>query len=277
MAGDTEPSSFRAGIANLRETAKWMVSGALGAVTLIAGSSTFSQLGALDLWSFRFWVAWIGLVAAIGLCWIPFWFAVAVLHSQLISLRSFMVAERGELKRAVTRVEQQVGATMPGNKTLRAFYQGYEAARSQAWKATRNAAAREKAVGELDAAFATAREACMSSLVEVRFRRLVFVIQFPGVVILAAFLAFTWAANPPKDAKLVDHPYVEPMTAAQLASLRALNVPAACYASGAQLVAVATTDGGPQTAVLVPPPATRPSDCTAKKLTLSGGDIVKVD
>lgn len=277
MAGDSEPSSFRAGIANLRETAKWMVSGALGAAALIAGSSTFSQLGALEFGSLRFLVAWVGLLLATLLCWIPFSRAVAVLHSEIASLAAFMAATRGELEQAVTKVEKQVGSTLPGNKTLRGFYAGYAAARQQAWNSAHDRASREKAVAALDDVFAMCREACISSLVEVRFRRLVNAIGFPGALILVAFLAFTWAANPPKDAKVIDHPYVATLTPAQLSSLRALNVAAACYASGAQLVAVATTDGGPQTAVLVPPPATKPSDCTAKKLTLSGGSIVKVD
>ncbi len=58
---------FRAGRANLRETAKWLIAASAGAAGLIVGSSTFSQLGAMDLRDARLWIAALALVIAAGL------------------------------------------------------------------------------------------------------------------------------------------------------------------------------------------------------------------
>ena len=271
MAADGSSNSFKDGRANLRETAKWMVSGTLGAATLIVGSSTISQLGGMET-NWRFWVAVASLITAAGLCWIPFARAVAVLRSEINSLQQFINATGGEFMEAADQVSAILGPRLKG-RALRDFVRDFETLRQGAWIAAADQAAAEKAVAELDGIFQTCREACVSQLVAGRFDRLVAAIRFPGSVILATFLIFTWAANPPRDIKLFAKPYAETLTPERLARLTAAGVPAACVAPGAQLIAVAAPDAGPQTAVLIPPAGARPP-CAPRKVILSAGAIV---
>jgi hypothetical protein len=185
--------------------------------------------------------------------WIPFIWAIAVLRPELQSLERFMAAEAGEFRNAADVVSRLM-TTLPGGKPLRDFFRDYRAMRTAAWYAADDDLSGETAVADLDGRFESCREACISQLVAIRFERLVQAIRFPGSLILLAFLMFTWAANPPKDAiKLFDQPYAEPLNPDRLARLKAAKIDPACYAPGAQLVAVAaprcrTADGGPDSA-----------------------------
>ena len=267
---------FRDGRANLRETAKWMVSGALAAATLIIGSSTFSQLGSLDTGEFRFWLAIATLVLAAGLCWIPLRNAVDVLRSELHSLKAFESAKDGDLKDAFDQVVELMG-TLPEGVSLDGFVRGFDARRAQAETSDLDPATRERRVADLDAKFAQAREICISQLVTIRFDRLMASLRWPGAAILVLFLAFTWAANPAKDVvKVFDRPYVEALSTDRIATLDALEVATACTGPGAQLISVGAPEAGPQIAVLTPP-VPNPSKCRPRKVTLSAGRIVKVD
>jgi hypothetical protein len=275
MAADGASEPFAAGRANLRDTAKWMVSGIAGAATLIVGSSTISQLGALDPHGWRLWVALGTLIAAAGLCWVPFSRAVAVLRSELLTLEGFVGAPGGEFRKAADDVSSLMGASLEG-MSLRNFVLAYRTLRSKAWKDAKDQASAEKAVAGLDSQYLACREACVSQLVAVRFDALVWALKYLGSVILLFFLAFTWTANPPKDVKLLDKPYEAPLTDEDGARLSAAGVPAACYAPGARLVAVAAPPAGPQTAVLIPP---RPGiqGCAVRTVTVSRGRVVRVD
>lgn len=273
---DPSGNPFGDGRANLRETAKWMVSGAVGAATLIVGSSTISQLGTMDIETPRFWVAIVTLAFAAGMCWFPFILAVDVLRSELFSLKAFMEATKGDFKKAADDVSTLLGK-LPEGMFLRQFVAQYPALRSTAWTTNSDPTARDKAVADLDGRIQTCREACISQLVAIRFQRLINSIRFPGALILATFLIFTWAANPPKDAvKLFDKPYAEALTRERIAKLAAENVPAACYGSGAQLIAVGAPDAGPQTAILTPPTASAAA-CPPRKVTLSADRILRVE
>jgi len=276
MAADGSANPFRDGRANLRDTARWMVSGAVGAATLIVGSSTISQLGSMEISCPRFWIAIGSLIAAAGLCWFPFIKAVDVLRSEVLTLRRFMDAQAGEFRQASDGVSGLLGV-LPQGTSMQDFVRDYPAERSAAWKAAPDLASAEKAVADLDGRIQTCLEACISQLVAIRFERLVKAIKFPGCVILLTFLLFTWAANPPKDAvKLFDKPYAEALTAERIARLKAANVDPACYGPGARLVAVAGAEAGPQTAILIPPRPDTPA-CPLRKATLSAGGIVKVE
>ena len=226
---DATGNPFKDGRANLRETAKWMISGAVGAATLIVGSSTISQLGAMDL-DWRFAVAIVSLIVAAALCWVPFIRAVDVLRSEIFSLNQFIDATSGQLKDAADEVSTILGS-QPEGGNMRAFLANFSTLRTVAWKGAVDDTAGQAAVRDLDSRKQLCLDACISQLVAVRFARLVDAIRFPGVVILLTFLLFTWAANPPKPAvKLFDQPYSEPLTPTRLDQLRAAGVNPACYA-----------------------------------------------
>jgi hypothetical protein len=265
-------SAFESGRANLRDTAKWMVSGIVGVAALIIGASTISQLGAMDLVGGRFWCAVIALLLAASLCWIPFARALAVLRSEVTSLNQFVTASAGEYKEAADRITEQLGSTFPGEKTLRDFVSTFRHARDAAWAAAPNKADAEKAVADLDSRFQIARDACISQLVAIRFERLVQAMKFPGILILISFLVFSWAANPPKGSiKVFDKPYLETLTPENISTLKAANLGAACYGSGVQLIMIAGPEAGPQTGVLTGP------GCRPHKITLSAHRIVMID
>ena len=129
MPADASGNSFQAGRANLRDTAKWIVSGSIGAATLIIGSSTISGLGTLPLGP-RLFIAVAALLVAAGLCWFPFQQAIDVLRSEVLTLDQFTGAEAGvELKQSIDNLSTVLGV-LPEAKTLREFVNDYPAART---------------------------------------------------------------------------------------------------------------------------------------------------
>ena len=229
----------------------------------------------MDLVDPRLWIAVAALAVSAGLCWIPFTRAIAVLRSDLVSLREFTTAASGEFKAAADAVSTLLG-TLPEDCDLRGFVADYTAIRTRAWNAAPDATAQAAALARLESRFDTYREACSSQLVAIRFQRLVNALWRFGWLILLGFLVFAYAANPPKDAlKLTDKPMLEPLSAERLSALTAAGVKPACMA-GAQLVIVAAPDSGARTALLVPP-ANAPADCAVRRMTLLDGRVLRLD
>jgi hypothetical protein len=263
---------FESGRVNLRDTAKWMLSGIIGVAALIVGTSTISQLGTLELESPRLWCAVVALLVAAGLCWVPFEKAVAVLRSDVQSLHQYAEATCGEYKEAADEVAKHFGTSLPEGKNLREFVNDYAKVRERTWNAAQSNADAEKAVAYIDGLYKTCRDACVAELVAVRFERLVQAIKFPGSVILLSFLLFSWAANPPKDAeKIFDKPYLEMLNGDDIAALKTAKLAGACYGPAAQLIVIAAPEAGPQTAILSGP------GCPPHRITLSNGRIVVVN
>jgi hypothetical protein len=271
MAGDSPASGFETGRANLRDTAKWMVSGIVGVAGLFVGASSVSQLGGMEI-GWRFWVAVVALLIALGLCWSPFSNAIAVLRSEVLSLRAFTQAKSGsDLATAAKNVESLVKPDLPNNLSLAEFVAQYDTLRKDAFDKAAPADA-QRDVFAIDDKYQRVRQACISELVGVRFDKLKDSIRFPGSIVLLAFLVFGWAANPAKDApKLLDKPYAEPLTPARLAKLKSLGAPPPCLAPGAQLLAVAVPEAGHQEALLSAPA------CSPYKVMLSAGEITQAE
>jgi hypothetical protein len=270
MANDSNVSAFESGRANLRETAKWMVSGIVGVAGLFVGASSVSQLGSMEI-GCRFWLAVISLVIALGLCWIPFSRAISVLRSEVLSLGIFKTSGEGEFATAGKNIELLIKRDIPNELTLNQFIEQYESLRKTAFK-NPNEDDAQRDVAALDDNYQRIRQACISELVGVRFDKLKDSIAFPGSVILLTFLIFSWAANPAKDApKLLDKPYTEPLTATRLAKLKSLGAPPACLAPGTQLIAMATPEAGHEEALLIG------RGCSPFKVMLSAGEIATAD
>jgi hypothetical protein len=271
---DTGSNPFAAGRASLREIAKWMMAGMFSVVALIVGSSTITQLGAQDWQTVQFWVAALTLVAAAGLCWIPFGRAVRVMHPEVWSLKDFAEAKGGELKKAFDNVSKHLGPTLPNGKNLSDFYAGYDQAKAEARKGTDRVK-----LENLKVEFNTCREACISQLVLDRFNNLVINLYCWGSVIAVLFVISVYAANPPKKTlTLAENPELKPLTTELDKSLEALGVPLTCRGPNkARLLTISQPDSEQQTTILIPPTDEKAtSNCLPRKVFFFADGTIKV-
>jgi len=265
-------SPFAAGIANLRETSKWLISGVFGAAVLLVGGVSFSDLGDLDS-DDRLQVAIGSLAVASGLCGLLIFQAVQVLRSQVFSLTDFSKPRTVELLAAYDKVAPRAKA-LPGGVSLAYFADEFETLQSQAWDAAPDRPTALDAWNDYEAARDYWCDACIAALVQKRFEVLAGTLSWAGLGILAAMLVFAIAAHPPEGARLIAKPYAEPLTDQQALALRAQGVRDACVAPGALLVVATAPKDGSRTAILVGPQP-HPKTCVAK-VTISGDALVLV-
>jgi hypothetical protein len=204
MSDAPDPTaSFAAARANIRDTAKWVMGVVSGVVALMVGSTTISQLGAMSTADPRLWWAYEGLAIGTALSWIPFTRAVAVLKSELMTLREIMAAGKDKplMVMARDRAAKKLDGQLPIG-TLAEFHNHYEELRALALSSPKDAKAvlaKNKAGAELTALApyqTVCAQTCVTEFVMLRFDSLMATLIFPGVLILAAFAAFAWAANP---------------------------------------------------------------------------------
>jgi len=205
MSEPDPAAPFAAARANIRDTAKWVMAATAGVTALMVGSTAISQLGAMDTSNPRLWWAYEALAIGAAMAWIVFTRAVAVLKSELMTLREIMAATKTKplmvmaRERAAKKLEGQlpIGA-------LAEFHAHYEALRATALSSPAAgdhaaAIARARAAEELKGLApyqAICGQTCVTEFVMLRFDSLMAALIFPGVLALAAFLVFAWAANP---------------------------------------------------------------------------------
>jgi hypothetical protein len=200
MSDAPDPTaSFAAARANIRDTAKWVMGVVSAVVALMVGATAISQLGAMDTSNPRLWWAYEGLAIGAALSWFPFTRAIAVLKSELMTLREIMAAGKDKplMVMARDRAAKKLEGQLPIG-TLAEFHAHYEELRNLALY-NPDAAARAKAGAELAglSAYQTVcAQTCVTEFVMLRFDSLIATLIFPGVLILAAFATFAWAANP---------------------------------------------------------------------------------
>jgi len=203
---DPDPAApFAAARANIRDTAKWVMAATTGVTGLLVGSTAFSQLGAMDASNPRLWWAYWSLAIGAAMAWIVFTRAVAVLKSELMTLREIMAAgkDRPLMVMARERAAQKLEGQLPIG-TLQEFQAHFEALRATALSSPARgdhaaAIAKAKAGAELTALApyqAICGQTCVTEFVMLRFDSLIAALIFPGVLALAAFLVFAWSANP---------------------------------------------------------------------------------
>jgi hypothetical protein len=273
MAGDAPNATFTAGRANLRETAKWMVSGSLAGATLIIGSSTFSQLGSLEGW--RLGLALVTLLAAVALCWAPFSRAVEVLRSDLLNLEDFAKADApADLRAALAKVDAHE-QPLPEAISLAAFALTFDAICDAAEAAAGTPRDKKAMVDALIQRRGTYVQECASQLVVDRFDALRASIAFPGALIACLFVIFTFVANPPKP-DMMDKPYLVPVTTALAAQLETWGVASPCAGPDSQLLVTAELDHAPREALLIPAAADG-GRCAVRKLKLAPDRILEIE
>jgi len=153
----------------------------------------------------RLWWAYTALAIGAAMAWIVFTRAVAVLKSELITLREIMAADKTKplMVMARERAARKLEGQLPLG-SLQAFHAHHEALRATALGSPAPgddaaAAAKAKAAAELTALApyqAVCSQTCVTEFLILRFDSLMAALVFPGVLAMAAFLVFAWCANP---------------------------------------------------------------------------------
>jgi hypothetical protein len=242
---------------NLRETAKWVVTGTGGIVALIVGGSSFTGLGSFALDDHRLWLAVVCLAAGCLLSWLPFRQALAVIATNVTSLREIVQAQ-AMIETRLRVNELLVNICPPKYATVEKLSAALDEIAVLRLAEDADAETRKTQTARLlrlapyvDYALA------LGLTVELRrrFDRMITIISRTAPFIIIFFLAFAWAANPGKDDEApLAHPRpasiaFRPENAAELARS---SLPESCYKPGLAVLLLAETPEGGFSAVTVP-------------------------
>ena len=255
---------------NLRETAKWVVTGTGGIVALIVGSSSFTGLGSFALDDNRLWLAVACLAAGCLLSWLPFRQALAVIATNVTSLREMVQGQA--LIDTRLRVNELLVNICPAKyatvEKLSAALDEIAALRlaETADEVTRKAQTARllRLAPYVDYALALA----LTVELRRRFERMIVIMGLTGPLIIACFLAFAWAANPGKDDSPLAHPRLtsialRPENAGELVQS---GLPQSCYTPALAVLLLAEKPQGGFSAATVPHDA-----CPALRLDIDAG------
>ena len=242
---------------NLRETAKWVVTGTGGIVALIVGSSSFTGLGSFALDDGRLWLAVACLGAGCLLSWLPFRQALAVIATNVTSLREMVQAQ------AMIDTRQRVNELLVNICPAKyATVEKLSAALDEiaALRLAENAteATRRMQTGRLlRLAPYVDYTLALGLTVELRrrFEQMIAIMRWTGPLIIIFFLAFAWAANPGKeDEAPLAHP--RPVSIAlrpeNVPELAQAALPQSCYSPALAVLLLAEKSQGGFSAVTVP-------------------------
>jgi hypothetical protein len=242
---------------NLRDTAKWVVTGTGGIVALIVGGSSFTGLGSFAPGDGRLWLAVACLAAGSLLSWLPFRTALDVIATNVTSLHEMVQAPamsetRSRVDKLLANISPEEYATV---KKLSAAFDASAALRLR--KDADEATVREQTELLLGMAPYVDYALALGLTVELRrrFDRMITIISRTAPFIIIFFLAFAWAANPGKnDEAPLAHPRpasiaFRPENAAELARS---SLPESCYKPGLAVLLLAEKPEGGFSAVTVP-------------------------
>ena len=255
---------------NLRETAKWVVTGTGGIVALIVGGSSFTGLGSFALDDHRLWLAVVCLAAGCLLSWLPFRQALAVIATNVTSLREIVQAQ-AMIETRLRVNELLVNICPPKYATVEKLSAALDEIAVLRLAEDADAETRKTQTARLlrlapyvDYALA------LGLTVELRrrFDRMITIISRTAPFIIIFFLAFAWAANPGKDESPLAHPRpasiaLRPENAPELAQS---GLPQSCYTPALAVLLLAEKSQGGFSAVTVPH-----DTCPAVRLGLDAG------
>jgi len=197
----SEEEIFRGAVANLRDTAKWLVGGVVTTAVAVLIGSPLTNLGALDL-GWRLFAAIIGAFVAYMLLGYLLWNALRVVVAGSITMAELADAEAagGSEAAVAKRVAERVKARMPCRLTT---FRGILA---------RNRELRDAAdtSDEADAAYEAFADALSALKAQIGFEhklarfdglRLRLFVLMPFVI--AGVGVFAWAANPPPETRVL--------------------------------------------------------------------------
>lgn len=188
--------AYAAANASLRETAKWLVGGVVGASAAIFAGSSLTKLGSLNAETHG-----VRLLLAIGGAGLGFVAlglilarAINVLQIEPLTIESVATGEGKTLVRVRHRIEKHYRGMLPGKaKNLRELVQ----IATKKWE-TRD----PKDLPFVMEYLAYHREIMAQAsfwLLQARFRKTVHALWIGGPLAIVGFGLFAWAANPPED------------------------------------------------------------------------------
>lgn len=280
MTGTDAPSSSGGldGAADrIRETAKWLTLGlaAIGGV-LVAGTQ-LSDIGQLEQFSPRFWVAAVGGALAIAGCATVLWQTVSIATSQVVTLHSLTGSVTGDVSSVTAdplllggyqdpkSIEDAYEKALADRRALYAAYTDNPTSESRERAAVADAAA----VSVSGIAKVLVQVASYTALAE-RWREARTLVVVGGVAAACGISIFAWAANPPPDVAgsvVTPGTLKGPVPGAASLSAESRGVLAAALGEGCRLdepltvLVLGQTDAGPD--ILV-----QQSGCSAIRLVL---------
>jgi hypothetical protein len=255
---------------NLRDTAKWVVTGTGGIVALIVGGSSFTGLGSFTPGDGRLWLAVACLAAGSLLSWLPFRTALDVIATNVTSLREMV--EAPAMSETRSRVDKLLANISPEKyATVEKLSAAFDASAAQRLRRDADeATVREQT--ELLRGLAPYVNYALALGLTVELRRrfdwMITVISRTAPFIIIFFLAFAWAANPGKDESPLAHPRpasiaLRPENAPELARS---GLPESCYKPSLAVLLLAEKSKDGFAAVTVPH-----DTCPALRLDVDAG------
>jgi len=280
--GDSDPlADFKNARATMRETAKWIISGGGALIVLVVGASTVSSLGTMSWDRPRLWAALFSAALGFVLCWAPFTRAVTVLRPESIPLRNFAHPPDQKYRNVRDKVGDLLNGQLPMQyPSIEVFSDYVEALRISAFNQDQAIAAPALArFKQAKPLHDVCLQMCLTEYTGSNFDELIdSVKRRQGPVIIAAFIAFAYLANPPKDeetGKAIATPELLdiPSNAFNDAVFADAKVASGCFKPGAKMVAIEDLPGKRVSGVLAP----RAGEvCERTRLTLMGDGRIAI-
>jgi len=178
---------YVAGTISLRDTAKWMVGGIIGAAVGVLAGSPLTGLGGLEIGD-RLWIAVGSASAAFLLLGVLFWQALTVIAADTISVGE-LAEPNWRARRAAKAIQKHMRGQLPGgHATFVALYRAAEATVADASDEPHAAMTRMLSAFKPRLGF--------------EYRRYRFFLLRGWIAVLMPFVVigvgiFAWAANPP--------------------------------------------------------------------------------
>ena len=196
-------------IANLRDTAKWIVSSAAALAVLILGGTSLNSIGSLDP-GWRLYLAMGSSLLSVVLAGLIMAMAVRVMTATA-GINFDVLRTKCRYRRHRQYIESFVlgPQSQPEFRTLEAMQDTYRTAEAK-YRADPGDASLKKAFEVCHQYVMLVVNAGRWRDVTYRFQTMTIVFVVASVVILVLIYAFIWAANPPKDiGNVLDKPLVE--------------------------------------------------------------------
>lgn len=209
MAG-TEPASSGGGLEGaadrIRETAKWLTLGLAAVAGVLVAGTQLSDIGQLELFSHRFWVAAAGGALAFAGCATVLWQTISIATTQVVTLHGLTGSVTGDVAAVISdplllggyqdpkSVENAYETALAERRVSYADYVGNPTSGTRERAVVADAAA----VSVSSIAKALVHVASYTALAE-RWRKARLFVVIGGIVAACGISIFAWAANPPPD------------------------------------------------------------------------------
>src|SRR5262249_49875939 len=196
--------------ANLRETAKWVLSSLAVIFALILGGSPLTSLGSIEPHIPRFWVGILGIFLALVSIGIMFWSCVVVLMSRTIDFDE--LATSNGFKKIRESLDKHLKWNYPPNLgSLKEIYERF-ATNQKKWRSARQEEQQlaDAELQQLEPIVEIILRQGAFEQVRRQFRLMCLIVCVMSIPATIGTILYAWAANPGKDsAKDVEHPFIK--------------------------------------------------------------------